>query len=475
MSQIILPKHFDALESFAQQPQHSKIQIELFDSVSEAGLYHPENSGGFFSLLFQAPSKKIQRTFKVADMAKVLNLTDYSRDTWISQGEFFRPNRRVVNLARISLLFSDLDTYKVDGMRDLPIDAQIQRLHFVCSEEGIPPPSLVVFSGRGLQAKWLLDTPLPRAALPRWNACQRALQSSLKHIGADAQAKDASRVLRLVDSLHSKAYQIVRVVDVHGSIDDPARYNFDALADALLELTREEVQAKRQERADYKANRDATVKLVSVNSNSKKFKSFSGRTLAWARLDDLRKVGEMRGGWVGDNADSMRTAALHWQLNFLCLSGAAHPGNFHHEARELAKQIDPGWKFETDQLSTLLSKAKAYSQGEPVEFYGRKLPALYTPKNETLINIFGITDDEQRQLKTIITPDLARERHAIRECARRRSSGAVERSEYEENRKQQTENRINEIKRLKAEGLSANAIAKQIGVTARTVFNALKV
>ncbi|APP87428.1 hypothetical protein ABQZ99_021045 (plasmid) [Xanthomonas hortorum pv. vitians] len=34
------------------------------------------------------------------------------RDTWMTQAEFMRPNRRVVNLLRIGLLFADIDTYR---------------------------------------------------------------------------------------------------------------------------------------------------------------------------------------------------------------------------------------------------------------------------------------------------------------------------------------------------------------------------
>lgn len=98
-----------------------------------------------------------------------------------------------------------------------------------------------------------------------------------------------------------------------------------------------------------------------------------------------------------------------------------------------------------------------------LQFGGRCWPALYTPKNQTLIDLFGITDEEQRQLKTIITPALATERDTTRQREKRRADGVLERSEYESNRQQQATERAIRIKALKAEGLSANAIAKQLG------------
>ncbi|MBD4934940.1 replication protein, partial [Xanthomonas citri pv. citri] len=66
-----------------------------------------------------------------------------------------------------------------------------------------------------------------------------------------------------------------------------------------------------------------------------------------------------------------------------------------------------------------------------VSFGGKEFAPLYTPKNDTLLNLFQITQDEQRQLRTIIGADMAAERHKTREKARRRQAGAVDRETYE--------------------------------------------
>jgi DNA-binding CsgD family transcriptional regulator len=95
---------------------------------------------------------------------------------------------------------------------------------------------------------------------------------------------------------------------------------------------------------------------------------------------------------------------------------------------------------------------------------------LYTPKNQTLIDLFGISDAEQRQLKTIITPALATERDTIRQREKRRAAGVVERSEYLGGIK----DRQAEIRALKAEGVAVAEIARRLGVTRPTVYAALK-
>ena len=153
-------------------------QLGLFGAQGEAELFHDPNRSGFFSLLVSWGDDKRQSSHLLTDMPTVLALADPTRDTWLTQAEFMRPNRRVVNLLRLGLLFVDIDTYKMPWAHGNSPEAQLAALVHHCQLEGIPEPSLVVFSGRGLQAKWLLNGTIPRQALPRWNACQRHLVDS---------------------------------------------------------------------------------------------------------------------------------------------------------------------------------------------------------------------------------------------------------------------------------------------------------
>ena len=92
----------------------------------------------------------------------------------------------------------------------------------------------------------------------------------------------------------------------------------------------------------------------------------------------------------------------------------------YYEAGAVARELDPSWNCRSKELMTLYAKAKQYEAGEKVEFGGRKYAPLYTPKNDTLISLFEITDDEQRKLRTLISRDMAAERHRKRDEARRR-------------------------------------------------------
>ena len=398
-------------------------QLNLFDPLDEALGYHDIARPGFFSILkSQNDGAKRQRSYRLSQMPLVIHLLDKSRDTWISQAEFTQPNRRVVNLWRVGLLFVDLDTYKVDMSGDPERMAQALVMH--CQDEGIPAPSLVVFSGRGLQAKWLLDAAIPRQALPRWNLCQRALVDRLTSFGADQQAKDASRVLRLVGAVNTKSGEVARVVGVTEADGQPVRYGFEYLCEWLLPMARETIERERQDWAAQKAARQARNQQLVVLPGGRQInglRGFSGRQLAWHRMEDLRKLAELRGGVH----EGERMLHLFWQLNFLLLSGATNTGQMWHEAQALARAIDPSWHSDKSALSTLYAKARQFEAGESVDFNGKAYPALYTPKNDHLISLFRITDTEQAEMKTIITADVARGRDAGRKAASRAAAGAT--------------------------------------------------
>lgn len=423
-------------------------------------MYHDSTRSGFFSLLVDSRGGKRQSSHRLVDMPKMLNLLDKKIDTWISQAEFIRPNRRVVNLLRLGLLFADLDTYRVPALASRKPDELAASVLFFCSDTGLPAPSILIYSGRGIQAKWLLEGTIPRQALPRWNACQRYLVDRLAHVGADSMAKDASRVLRTVETVNSKSGEVCRVVHVQTGADgQPIRYNFEYLAETLLPAARWTIEQQRQEQAETRTKKKPF--LLVLGNKADNLRGFSGRQLAWDRLEDLRKLAELRGG-VGEGS---RMQHLFWRLNFLLLSGATNSKQMYHEAAALARELDPQWNSRSKELMTLFSKAKAFESGERVSFAGKDYPPLYTPKNDTLINLFGISTDEQRQLKTIISSEITLERDRARQEARRRAAGAVSREAF----LKAAEGRRAQAQALRTRGLSVRDIAAQMGVSKSAV------
>jgi hypothetical protein len=314
-------------------------------------------------------------------MPRVIEALDQDRDTWISQAEFIRPNRRVIYLLRLNLCFADLDTYKTPWKSYQP-DTLANILRGFCQDEDIPEPSLILFSGRGLQAKWLFTRPLPRAALPRWNAVQRHLVDRLERFGADPGARDASRLLRLVDTVNTRSGERVRVLWVNDSEGEIIHYGFDQLAERLLPVDRDTLRKAREgKKTEEKHHR---LKLLHGGKTGN-LRAFSGRQLSWDRLEDLRTLAKLR-GWMNGIPHGYRSKYIHWCLNFLLLSGAVHSNQLFHEAQALVREVCPDFPKEVRSvLSTLYRKAQAYEAGEHIEFGGKKYPPLYTPRNSTLM------------------------------------------------------------------------------------------
>lgn len=438
-----------------------------YDALGESKLIHSDEKYGFFSILTKKDGRALQRSYRLTDMPKVLPLVTLDGESYISQAEFSQPNRRAVYLLRIRLLFVDLDCYKLEP------DKALSALLRTCDDSNIPHPSIVNFSGRGLQAKWILEKPITRQLLPWWNGAQAALSKVFCDLGADGQARDVSRVFRLVGTTNLKSNKRVSVLHVtHDKAQEPQRYGFEYMTEVLMPnstdflvyndhphtLEEQEAIARRREAREAKAKPSLNLIAGTKTSGVRKF---SGNQLAWHRLEDIRKLVAIRGGVR--QGQSMST--LFWTLNFLLLSGAVNSSNMFYEAKALAKEFRFNDENRKDELLTLYAKAKEFNSGKKIKFEGKEYPSLYTPKNSTLIKIFKITDDEQRQLKTIISKDMVRERDRERDRARRRAAGSVTREEYLS---------INNEKRLMAlkmskEGRSNRIIAKELGVNKSTV------
>ncbi|RUQ46312.1 replication protein, partial [Corynebacterium pseudodiphtheriticum] len=140
------------------------------------------------------------------------------------------------------------------------------------------------------------------------------------------------------------------------------------------------------------------------------------------------------------------------------------------EAWGVGGGLDPQGNSRPKERMTLFCKAKAFGAGEKVSFEVKDYPPLYTPKNGTLINLFRITVDEQRQLKTIISSEMALERDRRRDEVRRRAAGAVDRKTYLE----AANAKLAKAQALRAEGMSVRAIAKKMGISVGSVSGYLK-
>ena len=160
-----------------------------------------------------------QEFYDVADLVQALTSLDPAWDTYLSQGTF-RSNRRwVTNLGRICLHFIDLDTYRIPGLAGKTAEQLAELVLQVCADLGIPEPTVIMSSGRGLYVKWATTGALPQDMLPRWNEVQKTLAAALEALGADIAATDAARLLRVAQTTNSRNGQIARVLHLATGVD----------------------------------------------------------------------------------------------------------------------------------------------------------------------------------------------------------------------------------------------------------------
>ena len=446
-----------------------QLNLSLVDSfnrssLAEARLLHEVRAPGFFALLTKPSPADIeyerrvhgkvcrhsrQASYRIEHMPLVLDRLDPTRDSFLSQAQFFRPTRRVVHLWHINLCFVDLDVYR-SALAGASLSHVVQVLRRYCGDEGVPLPSVIISSGRGLYAKWILERPLPQAALPRWNAVQEALLGKFEPFHADWKARSASQVLRLVQTVNTKSGEHVRVLHVEEMDGEPLRYDFERLAEAVLPWTRQELEALRTRRALKEAGQREFRLLPGGREGPARF---SARGLAWDRLQDLRTLQRLRGGMV---REGLRETTLFWSLLFMLASGVTTSREMFYEARALARELDPDFvrnrEWRDSDLSTLYRRAK-----QEVEHPGDRTRGLYWATNQHLIETFQIVPDEERQLKTIVSRDEKRRRDAVWH-QKVRSPGI-------EARAQARTDRAQAIRRESAEGVSQRELAVRYGLS----------
>jgi hypothetical protein len=119
-------------------------------------------------------------------------------------------SRKAERLRWLNAVAVDLDRHADPSFSVEPL---LEAFHRELALQQIPSPTFLSFSGRGLWALWQLadhanrSQPVPAFAEKRdlLSRINRALVAKFKGLGADRQSTDPARVMRLPDSLNSKA------------------------------------------------------------------------------------------------------------------------------------------------------------------------------------------------------------------------------------------------------------------------------
>ncbi len=418
-----------------------------FTPLMHGEALHGEGAPRHHVVIAQAQPRWRQRAYRVETLPEVLPELAGAGDVFISQGRFWGYRREVAQLAGISALWSDLDCHNVPRLRGMHPLGVLQEALALLEQAKVPQPSLAIFTGRGLAPLWL-HSAVPRAALPRWNACQRRIFETLKPLGADAGAKDAARVLRLAGSVNRKSGMVVEALRPPGEV-----WAFDDLADEVLPLTREELAEVRDLRIQ-RARRGPERRLWTPGDG------LTVATLWEARLSDLQLLLRLR--WDAEELPPGQRDK--WLFVAGCGMSwlAADPGVMRRELYSLAREVG-GWpEGETaSRLHAVVRRATMAKDGEKVAYRGAEVDPRYRISTSTIQESLEITAAEERHMSTLISPT----EKARRRTEKARASGVIAREEYVG----RAARRRREASRRAAEGESFKQIAASLGVSVHTV------
>jgi len=380
------------------------LSLDIDTAAGEAKAVHAYNQG-WFAVLNKYQETAKQKLFKMDMLEDVVRALDRSPDTYISQASFTHKSRRISALSTIGCAFVDLDCYKLGFTPD---EYLVRDLMAEAADAGMPLPSYVTYSGRGLYMKWLFDAAVPATQLHRWRALQSVLVPMFRAFGSDVVAKDACRYLRVVGSTNT-AGDGRRVAQLWSN---GKRYSFDELCNAAASVDMSDWQpvskslrkntseqgillpdhagnyesekdgeaqvkrliASRQKRlmlsdtelSEAQVRKAHEVGLANLDAYSRSrepvmLEAFSRRSLAWRRFVDLRDLAMARKGIPRGSRD----IHLFWMLNFLAQAGVVNETNFEDEARTLSETfVGSDFRPMSDgSLSTIRSRIFSYTQG----------------------------------------------------------------------------------------------------------------
>lgn len=444
-------------------------------AISEARLLHTEKSG-FVAIgqkVDRGPSKApwVQKWFHMSDtygfemaMAGVAQM----KDTYLSQASFVSKSRTVAATQSINCCFVDLDCY---NLNIIPDDSTVQALLTLADTYGIPRPSYIVRSGCGLYAKWILDRALPASHLQTWKNAQNTLINLYKAFGADPKARDAARVLRATSTINSKNGAQVEIACNEGTV-----HNFADLVARLAEvpiathlgISEKKARTLKIVRAeDIASLEDASSQdlghLITYSDQNYMPITMGSMNLAglnWRRFLDMRDLMILRGGAKKGSRDLF----IFWMTNMLAGAGVIHAGNLWNEVESLLVSFPISRDFNPlrdGSLESIKKRIERAGTGEKIIYNGVSYSPLYTPTNDTLINLFEIEPEEEQRLRTIISSS---------EKRRRQDEKVPGRAQRREERSQLR----GQAHELRSSGVKPTDIAKELKVDRVTVYRWFK-
>ena len=237
--------------------------FDIEECINHLEMLH-KDSKGYITISSKDPNYK-QWHYKSEDIIDnaedILNIIN----SYVSQNTFYKPQRRIENIKELRTIYIDIDCHKTKYSKEA-VKYFLEKDFYGTK---IPQPNFLIDSGRGLYYVLLIE-PVPSMAMPLWYAVQRYIYNQLKEFGADRQALDATRILRVPGSINSKSRTTVKIIDQYDYIYD-------------LREIQKEFLPELEERKSKKKGKPKKIRYIHME-----------RSLYYARIQDIIKLCELR-------------------------------------------------------------------------------------------------------------------------------------------------------------------------------------
>ena len=301
--------------------------------------------------------------------AQLKDLEFTGENIYITLNTFYKPCRRLENVKELNCLYIDLDYYKTGKVRS-QILMDLEENYF---NKKIPIPNYVLDSGRGLYLIWRINK-VPSQALPLWKAVQDYFYNQLKSLGADRQALDSTRILRVPNSINSKSNTVVSIIEQYDYI-----YDLREIQNNFLPTLKPK---------EKKKGRPSKINFI-----------YRKRSLYYARIQDIIKLCELR----EYDLKGHREVILFLYRYYLCTF-----------TEDLTKALNDVLELNNMFTQPLKENEVIKATRSAEKCYLDKIKE-YKYKNDTLIELLEISEEEQTYMTTIISKAEYKRRKQVRD------------------------------------------------------------
>ncbi|MFJ8088864.1 primase C-terminal domain-containing protein [Lysinibacillus sp. NPDC095746] len=351
-------------------------------------------------------------------------------DVYFSLNTFKSYHRRSEDCVRLNALYTDLDCYKLG----IDVNEARYQIDEMIANEEILTPNIIIYSGRGIQLIWLMEFMVYKTYLKLWIRMQDEIFNRFSHLNADRQAKSVTQVFRLAGSISSRTGGIIRAEYLRD-----ARYSIGEMKEFLLPVL---PSVRKNEKVVVLPSAEDDKKLKKKGVNH----VLTEKSLNQARLADFEKLIEIQ------PVVNRKTLLFNYAI---CAKALGMED----------KLIERNLQRINSNFYKPLPESRVRGA---INSVGK---VAYKKTNDTLIVELNITLEEQRQLTTIISKQVKKEREKKRKEAKRRQEGVRPKEEYQADRKQNAKERLYVLSRLMLEQphLKNNELAELLSVHPRTI------